>query len=931
MSGAQSPGWSQGWAVEDVNQFLALALLGLGAGSIYGLLAQGVVVIHRGSGIVNFAHGGVALVGAYGFYEFNKEHGWPVVLAIAASVAICVLIGIIIQTCVMRPLRESARLTRTVATLGILVIVESLTQRRYGSSALYVDRYLPSGSISIAGAHLGEDRIVILAIGTVVTIVLWLAFRYSAFGRITEAVAASPRVAAATGHSPHSIALVNWALGSALAGLCGCLIAPLTGLEIGQLALLIVPALAAAVVAAFTSFPVAFVSGLAIGIIEAEVASYISSPGWGRAIPFLVVIVVFFARGKALPRRGEASDRLPAVSPGTVRRRFVVLGFGGALVLLHAVPDKWTQAILASTLVALMGLSVVVVTGYAGQLSLASYAFGGVAALVAARFSSATGLSLLPSAAVGAVTVLVCSVAVAIPSFRTRGVSLAIVTLGVGVVAQSVLFNNVDWSGGFSGVAIPPASILGWSINPTQHIDRYATVAMIALLIVVLAVINLRRGTGGRAMLAVRSNERAAATLGISVRLVKLHAFGFSALIAAIAGILMAFRTPFVLVSSGFDAFASIVLVQLVVLGGLGFAAGATVGGLIATGGVLSTLLAKWGALDGWLPLISGVAVIIQLILTPDGLVPGNRAGARRHRRHRAPIDHSIDPAVASARQQVVVEPKVLEVQNLTVRFGGMVAVDNLSLRLEPGRVVGLIGPNGAGKTTVIDAVTGLVPAQGDVVIDGRSIIRMAPHQRAALGLSRSFQAIELFDDLTVRESLAVAGQHYGWKSALNELVKPAAPTLSASAVLAVDEFRLARHTESHPNGLPFGTRRLAGIARSVARAPSILLLDEPGAGLDETEIRELTSVIRRLAAEWGIAVLLVEHHLDMVAAACDHVVVLDHGQFLAAGTPGEMLADPRVRRAYVGDVTETSESRTDAPVSENPDHAGRAHVPASS
>jgi sulfate-transporting ATPase len=148
---------------------------------------------------------------------------------------------------------------------------------------------------------------------------------------------------------------------------------------------------------------------------------------------------------------------------------------------------------------------------------------------------------------------------------------------------------------------------------------------------------------------------------------------------------------------------------------------------------------------------------------------------------------------------------------------------------------------------------------------------------------------------------------------------------------LAVDEFRLTQHTESQPSGLPFGTRRLAGIARSVARSPSILLLDEPGAGLDETEIRELTSVIRRLAGEWGIAVLLVEHHLDMVAAACDHVVVLDHGQLLAAGTPKEMLADPRVRRAYVGDATHMSGPRTGVTATNSDVHAGRAHQPMSS
>jgi sulfate-transporting ATPase len=248
------------------------------------------------------------------------------------------------------------------------------------------------------------------------------------------------------------------------------------------------------------------------------------------------------------------------------------------------------------------------------------------------------------------------------------------------------------------------------------------------------------------------------------------------------------------------------------------------------------------------------------------------------------------------------VVPITLSVEHLTVRFGGVTAVDDVNFDVCPGEVVGLIGPNGAGKTTMIDAVTGFVkPTSGDVLLDADRVNRWSATKRARHGLRRSFQSLELFEDISVEDNIRVGADTGGPGSWFTDLVWPGKHALASTAVSAIHEFALEPHLQDLPDALPYGRRRLVGIARAVASGPSVIMLDEPAAGLDETESQELASLIRRLADDRGMSVLLVEHDVGLVMSTCDRIIVLDFGRVIASGTPEEVRTNPAVKDAYLG------------------------------
>ena len=247
--------------------------------------------------------------------------------------------------------------------------------------------------------------------------------------------------------------------------------------------------------------------------------------------------------------------------------------------------------------------------------------------------------------------------------------------------------------------------------------------------------------------------------------------------------------------------------------------------------------------------------------------------------------------------------------QGLTVRYGGVTAVNDVSFSVSPGQVVGLIGPNGAGKTSAIDAVTGFTAATGKVILDGVDISQVSVPKRARLGLSRSFQSLELFEDSTVLDNLRAASDPRDRLSYLRDLVNPKAPPLPTEVVAAIREFRLEEVLDRQVQDLPYGQRRLLAIARAVAVRPSVLMLDEPAAGLGDVETAELAHLVRRLADDWGMAVLLVEHDMNFVMSVCDEIIVLDFGRRIAAGPREAVRNDPVVIAAYLGTTDESVEA----------------------
>ncbi len=660
------------------------------------------------------------------------------------------------------------------------------------------------------------------------------------------------------------------------------------------------------------------VGGLLIGVIQSECTHYVQTTGVSDAVPFLVIVLVLVVRGQGLPVRGSTADRLPAVG-AAVRSPLYALGLAAVLAVLAAtvLPTDWNVALVSSMSAAMIALSVVVVTGYAGQLSLAQFALGGVGAFAAGRLVSNHGWPFEAAVPLGVATAVVVGFVFGLPALRTRGVNLAVVTLGLGFASWSLLFNSTDFTGRNRGTPIAPQTLLGIPIDPVLHPGNYAALCVVSVAVVAVAVANLRRGRSGRRLLVVRANERAAASLGISVIQSKLYAFSLGAAIAGLGGILYAFSFSAIQYTTLFDPFTSITILTLAVIGGIGYVSGPLYGSTIAAAGVGALVLSKaFDSVEEYLPLVGGVLLLLLLLSAPDGLAGRNIAVARQLRarllRNRVVTSSRTSVPLGDPGDAGTVPARALEIRNVTVRFGGVVALDNVDLTVPPATVIGILGPNGAGKTTLIDAVTGYAqPATGSVSLGGRDIGTLSPHLRAREGLCRSFQSLELFDDMTVRENLLAAADSHDRLAWLLDLVRPGDDQLPAGVARAVRDMGLADVLDVKAESLSYGQRRSVAIARSLATEPSVLLLDEPAAGLDEDESRALGELLRRLADERGIGVLLIEHDVAMVMRTADRVLVLEFGREIAEGTPSEIRSDPVVAAAYLG--TRASHETTSA------------------
>ncbi|HVW44846.1 MAG TPA: ATP-binding cassette domain-containing protein, partial [Amycolatopsis sp.] len=764
------------------------------------------------------------------------------------------------------------------------------------------------------GAQIGADRIYIFAIVIVLTAVLWLVYRFTKFGLATTAVAENPRAAGALAVSPNLIAAANWAIGSALGALAAILLVPITGLGSANLTYLVIPVLAAAVVGRFSSFPLTLLAGLVIGIGQSEVTRYVTAPGWGTAVPFILVAVVLLVRGRSTAGKDERFGRMPRLGTGRIPIPAVLVA--GVIVLICiwvAFPTGWVNALQTQLLGAIVLMSFVVVTGYAGQLSLMQVGFAGVGALIAGWLVASHGWPFEFALLAGMLTAIPVGVVVGLAGVRTRGVYLAILTLGLAISLEAVVFANSTLSGGPSGYNVGDTTVFGIDVNGLFYPERYATFALIVLVLVALAIANLRRSRAGRRLIAVRTNERAAAALGVSVMQAKLYAFVLGGMIAALGGVLIAFRSP-ALQFTGFAGLASVSDMQYAVLGGAGTLIGPLVGSGFqpdALGPQIFSFLGTDVAL--YIALVSGVGLLFMLTIAPDGLafqmLPSDRVKAAvsaRLSRKRGTRDAD---AAAPERAVVRVPPRTLELRDVSVRFGGVTALDRLSLRVCPGEIVGLIGPNGAGKSTTIDAITGFVPlATGSVHLDDVNLARLSRERRARSGIGRSFQSLELFDDLTVRENLLTACDEHDLAAYVTNLVVPGHPRLTPAALATVDEFGLTRFLDTKVSDLDYARRRMLAVARAVAGGHSVLLLDEPASGLGEPQAQRLAEILRRTADERGVAVFLVEHNIDMVLRTCDRIYALDFGVLIGAGTAGEIRSNPEVIEAYLGTSRFTAE-----------------------
>jgi sulfate-transporting ATPase len=914
-----------------VQAFVQFLIIGLGAGAVYALFAQGAVLVYRGSGLVNFAQGAIGTLAAYiAFVELAGSHKWAVLPAIIIGVVVAGAVSLAFQALVLRALRRAAPIVRVIATIGLLGLLQAVVLKRYGAGNQPVKSYLPNKVFEWGGIAFQEEKLILVAITVVITFALWAWTRSTRVGLAISASAQNERAVQTLGWSPNRLAALTWTVGGALGGLAAVLAAPLTGLSAATFTIVVtVAGLGAALLGAFNSFPLTLLGGLIIGVGESMATLYGDDithflhqdviTGLNRMPAFLVIFFVVVVGGRSLPLRSHVAVRLPKLGSGQVNIRGLLVASAILLALLYGVMnDAWAQATYLSLASGIMILSIVVLTGYAGQISLAQWALAGIGALIAGRMVFA-GIPTEVAIVAGVLLTIPVGLIFALPALRTRGVNLAVVTLGLGFLVSEVVFANPNYLGEKldGGTRIGRIKLFGLQVDAFNHPKAWATVTLIFFVLLGLVVANLRRSRTGRRLIAVRTNERAAASLGISVFGTKMYAFAVSAGLAAMAGILIAFRGQ-VITYTDFNVFASINSLGSAVIGGLGYALGAAFGAVNTAGGLGTSLIGAIGLKDQWDLIIGSLIVFVILIAHPNGIGDvvaerGRRLWERLHLVPRRPERQPLPPAAVEP-----VAGATLSITGLTVRFGSVMAVNDVSMEVRPGEVVGLIGPNGAGKTTLIDAVTGFVSATaGAIAVDDRRIERLNATQRARMGLRRSFQSLELFDDVSVEENIRAGSDlrtsRLSWVA---DLFWPRQHELPPTAIAAVHEFELEPHLDETPEELPYGRRRLVGIARTVASGPSLVLLDEPAAGLDETESADLARLIRKMADERNMGVLLVEHDVGLVMSTCDRIVVIDFGQVIASGTPAEIRDNLAVREAYLGHPEEVERETEVAEVS---------------
>ncbi len=365
-------------------------VLGLTSGCAYALTASGIVTVYRGSGVLNFSHCAVGMAGAYGFYAFygGGLAKWPVVPAIIAGIVFAILLNLVIYLLIMRRLLRATQLARVVATIGVLIILQGLAAIHYGTYPIVVS-FLSQNGVQLGSATLAYSTIVVMVALAAATISLWAMFRFTRLGLAATALQERPDAARALGISATPVGVVVWATGGALAALAAILLLPVTQLSPSQSTSLLFPAFAAALLGRFRSYAMTVVAGLAIGIFESLLIGYNWPTYLVNVIPFAVIIIALMLGGTSIPRRSLLTAELPKLGDGLVRPIWAAIAFALAVGTIFWSTSSWSLAVIASAVAGIIGLSFVVVTGYAGQITFLPFAIAGVAAAAGAQLASA--------------------------------------------------------------------------------------------------------------------------------------------------------------------------------------------------------------------------------------------------------------------------------------------------------------------------------------------------------------------------------------------------------------------------------------------------------------------------------------------------------------------------------------------------------------
>ena len=537
----------------------------------------------------------------------------------------------------------------------------------------------------------------------------------------------------------------------------------------------------------------------------------------------------------------------------------------------------------ATYAMAVLGLTVVL--GYAGQISIAQAGFFGLGAYGVAIGTTILHLPFFVGLLLGMLVAGLLGAILGASTLKLGGHYLAMVTISFQQILTLVLTNWIGLTHGPDGIRnIPRPSLFGLSL---ENSDRYLGLCLVVLYAVGVFVWWLKGTKLGLGMQAVRDNELAAEVVGVDTYRVKVTAFCLSALLGGLGGGLFAGGFSYISPDQ-FSFNESVVFLTMVLLGGADAAVGS------AVGTALLILLPEWlRFLRGAYLAVYGLAVILIMVFMPTGLwgMLSRLAGPPRLRERGPPERLTLgDP-------NQVEGGLLLEIKGLAKHFGGLKALDGVDISVERGKVHALIGPNGSGKTTMLNVLSGIYrPTRGEVLVDGVKVSGLPPHALAAAGVGRTFQNIRLFHSLTVLENVVIGAQRP------HNRVAQTPEQVQHRAMAALDFVGMAARADLKVASLPYGHQRLVEIARALAGNPTLLLLDEPAAGLNLTEKQELVGLLKRLAGH-GLTLFLIDHDMNLVEQMADRITVLNFGKRIAEGAPAEVLRHPDVIAAYLGEV----------------------------
>ncbi len=958
-----------------------LVFNGVVTGMVIGLLAMGIVLIYRSTRVINFAVGNLGLPAAGLFALMQLNWGFPFWLGLAMALMAGTAVGAAVELTVVRRLFTRPRVILLVATVGVAQLMRAVVfalpdlesaGRRYPVAARAGWENAPFG------LRIGGPQVTILIVVPLVAAALGWTLNRTAFGRAVAASASNPDLARLSGVNPKIVSTFVWTAAGLLSSLSIILLSgqsgSVTGLEnLGPLTL--ARALAAASVSGMRSFPRAIVAGLGIGVVESVVRfNYLSETG---LIDFLLFCAVFAAIYWQ-SRKGGAEESLlafvPRIRPVPARLEALwwvralprlALGLGLlAAVMLPLIVELPSRHLLYSTMLGfgICAMSVTVITGWSGQLSLSQMTFAGLGALSAATFTRGAeldigfgGLRLIdvtaPSLPFGVSILLATLLAAAVATvigmgaLRVRGLMLAVTTFAFAIGCTQYLFRR-PFFGGSPSVPLPRGTLFGIDLSSQRS---YYWFVLGGFTIVFAVTSRLRRSGFGRSAVAVRDNAAAAAACTVSPARTKITAFALAGGIAGFGGALLGGLVQNIRYAEAlFRVEDSLRVVGIAVIGGLGSVTGAVLGAFWVEG-----IPAFFGDND-LVPLFtSSIGLLIIIMYLPGGFIqvaygirdallrwaesrmpplaadaptaaatagsspvmhrsgaPARPGALQRPRRTQPDVVTSV-PAHAPASEmaggpQTQVQEVVLAASDISVRFGGNLAVNSASVHVHRNEIAGLIGTNGAGKTTLMNAIGGFVSSEGTVEILGRDMTRLSAPRRARSGLGRTFQSAALFPELTVRETVMVALEARGRTPFLSTALHlPGTFSRERRRRNAADELigwlGLGDHADHFVSDLSTGTRRIVELAGLLALDAQVLCFDEPTAGVAQREREAFAPLIMEIRSELGAGILLIEHDMALIMGVSDRVYCLESGSVISEGSPEHVRNDPAVVASYLG------------------------------